>query len=176
MNSISSAWVAAMAAVAAAVIGPLVSLHLGRQQNKTARRQLSASVVSISRQAWIDKLRDAVAEFQSVLVNLGFRGGVVMELGVDEDKQFERAVYLRSRVALLVNPLEGDHQRLVILLDKALSVAHAVGPDRRRAMAETQAEITSLAQIILKREWVRVKAGEPDSPANSSVDVTTREP
>lgn len=152
--------------MAAAIIGPLAALWLGRQQNATAetiaRRQISASLISANRQAWIDQLRDAIAQFQSLLVNLGFRGGHLIERSETEDERLEKAHYLRSRVALLLNPQEEDHQSLLGLLDKAISTAYSSGGESRRELNITQHEITGAAQRILKREWIRVKMGEPD--------------
>lgn len=162
----SSEWIAAGAAVAAAVIGPLVSLWLGRRQNATAEaiacRQVSASLISANRQAWIDQLRDTIAQFQSVLVNLGFRGGHLMERSEAEDQRYEKAFYRRSRVALLLNLQEDDHQHLLSLLDQALSRAYASGSEPSCEMSVVHNEITGAAQRILKREWIRVKIGEPD--------------
>lgn len=175
----NSAWIAAGAAVAAAVTGPFVSLYIGirqsrtalgvaRQQSRTAlrvaQRQISATVISSNRQAWIDKLRDSIAEFQAVLYNLGFGGTNVYERGSD-DQRLERAIQLRSNVALLIHPEEPDHRPLLVHMDQALSVAYAAGEDAQREMAVTQHEITTTAQRLLKREWERVKAGEPDTPS-----------
>lgn len=161
----TSEWVAAGAAVAAAVIGPLAAVHVAKRQNQTAasiaRRQISASLISASRQAWINKLRDAIAEFQAILLNLGFRGGHSYERGADDDR-FQKAAFLRSQVALLINPAEPNHKQLMTLIDRGLSIAYAAGEDAKREMAITQASITEAAQRMLKQEWERVKAGEPD--------------
>jgi hypothetical protein len=162
---LTSEWVAAGAAVLAAVIGPLVSLLILRKQNasaeRVARMQISASLVSASRQAWIEKLRDTIAEFQAALLNLGFQGGHSVSRGLDEAERVERAVLLRARIALLINPNEPDHKRLLELVDRCLDLTYASGPEPRRELAAvSQIELTGLAQVILKREWVRVKTGE----------------
>lgn len=140
---ISTEWVAAGAAVLAAVVGPLISVYIGGRQNKTAaaiaRQQINASLVSASRQTWVDNLRNAIAEFQAIQYNLGFRGGHSYELGSEE-----------------------DHEKLLIQMDKALSIAYAAGSEARREMVVTQTAITEIAQRLLKREWERIKAGERD--------------
>lgn len=163
---ISTEWVAAGAAVAAAVIGPLASVYIGSRQNKSAatiaRQQINASLVSASRQAWIDKLRDSIAEFQALLYNLGFRGTISYERGPEEDERLQQAIQLRSRIALLINPAETDHKQLLIQMDMALSIAYDAGSEAGGEMARTQAAITEISQGLLKREWERVKAGEPD--------------
>jgi hypothetical protein len=141
-------------------------VYIGSRQNKSAatiaRQQINASLVSASRQVWIDKLRDSIAEFQALLYNLGFRGGVAYELGPEEDKKLQQAIQLRSRIALLINPAEADHKQLVIEMGKALSVAYAAGHEAAVEMARIQATITEISQGLLKREWERVKAGEPE--------------
>lgn len=163
---ISSEWIAAGAAVAAAIIGPLAAIYIGNKQNRTAaavaQRQIDASLISASRQAWIEKLRDTIAEFLSVSLNLGYRGGHSYAIGEDEER-LEKAAFLRARILLLVNPTEPDHKELVALLDTALSLAYAAGSDARKEMAITQHAITEVSQRILKREWTRVKAGESET-------------
>lgn len=60
-------------------------------------------------------------------------------------------------VTLTINPLEPDHQRLYEAIDAALKRLKF----NDAADAETEADIetiTALAQVILKREWLRVKA------------------
>jgi hypothetical protein len=67
---VSPEWLAAATALAAVVIGPLVTIYATNKQNETtlrvARDQISASTVSASRQKWIDSLRDTIAEFLAV--------------------------------------------------------------------------------------------------------------
>ena len=73
----------------------------------------------------------------------------------------ERAVELRSTIALLVNPLESDHQRLLAAIDRRLNLLSVKSdPSVLKASQVAGAEITSIAQAVLKREWERVKQGE----------------
>jgi hypothetical protein len=177
-ETVIAAWIAAAAAVVAGVIGPFVSLHMLKRQNDAAaavarmqsdaalavaRMQINASLVSTSRQAWIDKLRDSIAEFQSLLWVLREPQGVLQTDREREQVQQRRqqALFLRSRIALLVNPAEADHKQLLGLLDQAFSISLAAGEDARKELGRTQHNITEVAQGLLKREWVRVKEGEP---------------
>ena len=64
----------------------------------------------------------------------------------------------QSKIQLLINPNEENHQRLTETIDAAIR--------RLRSEAaldsETEADlrtIVALAQVILKREWQRVKLG-----------------
>jgi hypothetical protein len=160
-----SAWIAAAAAVLAAVIGPLVSLYLLKRQNEAAdaiaRMQINASLVPTSRQAWIDKLRDSIAELQSVLRTIGAR----VPHGPEDMQRMDRALLLRARLALLVNPFEADHKQLMLLLDRALGLAYVEGQDARMELVHIQSGITGVAQAVLRREWIRAKEGESVRPA-----------
>jgi hypothetical protein len=158
-----AAWLAASAAVAAAVVGPAASVYVARRQARTAeaiaRAQLNATLVSAKRQEWIDKLRDVIADFQATLHRVGFRGAHSIEMEADEE-HVQKAMHLRYRCALFINPNERDHEELLILMDQALSFAYVPGREGMHQMAEVQRKIDELAQRILKREWERVKAGE----------------
>jgi len=67
----------------------------------------------------------------------------------------------RFKIALLINPREEDHQMLLALVDRRLNLL-SVSPSQE-VWEEGQvigAELTSVAQNVLKREWERVKQGE----------------
>jgi hypothetical protein len=80
------------------------------------------------------------------------------------DANLARLMYLRSRTALLINPNKSDHRLLLDLLDTVVSLAPAFGPEQVKSTNDAQSQITVVAQQILKREWERVKKGEPDQP------------
>jgi hypothetical protein len=119
-------------------------------------------MVSANRQAWINSLRDAICEFLSVTAQL--RQLVATSPPSDWRKApgFERAIYLRSRIALLINPREDGHRALVGLIDDALSMTTVLQDNEARIRStELHHDITAQSQAILKREWERVKRGEP---------------
>jgi hypothetical protein len=157
-------------ALAAILVGPIVSSFVTRAQNKTAltvaQLQFTASVVSANRMNWINGLRDAVSEFLGTVWGYPiFPGTTTRSPESIHDAQnaySERVSTLRSQIALLINPNEEDHRNLLTLVDRAMSVAR-VHRDQEfsRAAAEIHHEITATAQGILKREWERVKEGEP---------------
>jgi hypothetical protein len=69
-----------------------------------------------------------------------------------------RLVSAQSKIRLLMNPIEPDHQQLQKAIDAALR--RLKSEDSPEAAMEADVEtITALAQPILKREWHRVKAG-----------------
>lgn len=151
----SEAMIAAITALSSVAIGSLVTLY-------TVRRQVNASLVSASRQQWINTLRDSLAEFLAVTSDLRH---LVATKPPEEWRWapgFERVAFLRAKIALLLNPTERDHKHLLILLSMAVSLTTVLqDEDAQRRSAELYHEITIQSQAILKREWERVKAGEP---------------
>jgi hypothetical protein len=119
-------------------------------------------MVSASRQAWINDLRNSISEFLSVTAQLRYVVATSPAPEWPNAPGFERAIFLRSRIALLINPNESDHRRLLILIDESFSITTSLqdGAALRRS-TELHHEITTQSQSILKREWERVKAGEP---------------
>ena len=153
--------ISACTALVASIVGPLVTLTV-------AKRQINASVLSANRQKWIESLRDMLAEFISLLVaalvvRSRWRAAWNKGRGAVEDDppllaKLERLVLTQSKIRLLLNPNEGDHQHLYEAINTAIKRLQAeASPDD-----ETERDIeniTKLAQTILKREWQRVKAG-----------------
>jgi hypothetical protein len=162
---ISPEWLAAATALAAAVIGPLVTIYATNKQNQTtlrvARDQISASTVSASRQKWIDSLRDTIAEFLAVAGQQSYLALKDEGAAWADDASAQRVVLLRARIALLINPRETDHRELFQMVTELMSLVRAMrDPAARRRSSELHHDITEKAQAILKREWERVKSGE----------------
>ena len=153
--------VSASTALVASIIGPIVTMTV-------ARRQFNATVVSASRQKWIETLRDTLAELIALI-----RGALVVKSKwkdkwdrgrgpLDADpamlEKFEHIVLAQSKIDLLINPTDPDHQLLYETIAMAIS---RLGAEESLG-AETQSDIktiTRLGQAILRREWQRVKIG-----------------
>ena len=56
------------------------------------------------------------------------------------------------KIRLLINPKEEDHRKLVALVQEAISLV----VDGKSA-SQLRMDISALAQVVLKREWERVK-------------------
>ncbi len=147
--------IAACTALAAVIVGPIVSF-------KIAKRQISASTVTISRQRWINDLRDAIADFNakaSMIYSLA-RNNYADEHSIP---RIEEMVQLNYKIELLINPNEEDHARLAQLVTNiasSLRLAKVKKANIDTNLDEKQGELISLSQKILKREWKRVKKGE----------------
>lgn len=150
----------AITAFVTLVIGPFVTLTVVNRQSATSRGaadlQARASVLSKSRQDWINTLRNEIAGFMSCMghmlpsaVSGASQGGNTLQL--------TREVRLSyAKVQLLINPNEPDHQALV---DKMTLMIEQLS-QLRLNFDEANLELAALAQQVLKREWVRVKAFE----------------
>jgi hypothetical protein len=150
--------VSACTALVAAIAGPVITLTV-------ARRQFGATVISANRQKRIETLRDTLAELIALV-----RAALVVKskwkdkwdhgrgpLNADPAmlEKFERIVLAQSKIELLINPIDADHQRL----DETIETAIARLRVEESLEAETRHDIrtiTALGQTILKREWQRV--------------------
>ncbi len=161
MDPVLISVISACTALVASIVGPLVTLSV-------ARRQFNATVLSANRQKRIEILRDMLAELISLLVaalivrstsktNWDKGRGPVGENAALLEK-LERIVLAQSKIRLMLNPLEADHQQLY----RAIETAFKRLQSEDSSDSETEADIetiTALAQTILKREWQRVKLG-----------------
>lgn len=147
------ALVSAITALCAVLLGPLVSLWAALKQSRV-------TVLSGNRQAWINTLRDLIAEYIAI-VAVVHAGDWAQKSEEEFDQKLERLTLIRTKITLMINPNEEDHERLVKLL-QAISQTlggRAAGGEKRdmKKAAELHNELCPLAQAILKREWERVK-------------------
>ncbi len=150
-----TAIISTLTALGAIIIGSIVSL-------KIAKRQISASTVTTSRQQWINNLRDTIADFlaKTSMVYCLAKKHYANDQSIP---RIEQVSQLNNRIHLLINPNEDDHAKLASLVDdisKSLKLAQTEGKDLIRDFGDKQDEVLILSQKILKREWERVKSGE----------------
>ena len=153
--------VSASTALVASVVGPVIALTV-------ARRQYNATVISTSRQKWIETLRDTLAELIALL-----RAALVVKSKwkdkwdrgrgpLDSDPamldKFEQIILSQSKIDLLNNPTDADHQRLHETIEMAISRLGVEASHEGETQSDIQT-ITRLGQAILRREWQRVKLG-----------------
>lgn len=143
--------ISALTALAAVLLGPLVSIWV-------AQKQVRVSVLSNNRQQWINTLRDIISEYFSIVA-------IVLVTDWDgkprdeHDQKMERLMLLNSKIRLMLNPKEDDHIKLVELLgdlaEQAASARSEMSKDKMRA---SHNEAVLVAQKVLKGEWERVKS------------------
>jgi hypothetical protein len=148
--------ISAITALTAIIIGPLVSW-------KIAKRQISASTITTSRQQWINNLRETISDF---LAKANTVYGLAKNHYANEQSilRIEQLAQLNYKIHLLINPNEEDHSKLARLVDYISSslnkLAKTEDIDLIHEVGDKQEELIKLSQQILKREWERVKAGE----------------
>jgi len=148
--------ISSLTALAAVVFAPMVSVYV-------AKRQIRASVVSVNRQAWINRLRDELAFFvcEVRLVPSTYAANAITM--PEAIKRYEGITLKEEVVKLLLNPTEAEHIELLRLMKTARKAAQKA-IDEEQGMAKELDEAVDLivtqSQKVLKTEWDRVKSGE----------------
>lgn len=146
------ALVAAVTALCAVLLGPMVSMWAAGRQSRVA-------VLSANRQAWINSLRDLIAECMSTAALIQLADWSTRPQSEFEERM-ERLSFMISKIRLMLNPKEDDHQRLADLLGelmKACGGLKSTDPKNRAVGATAVQQLVPLSQSVLKREWERVK-------------------
>jgi hypothetical protein len=153
--------VSASTALVASVVGPVIALTV-------ARRQFNATVIAASRQKWMETLRDSLAGLialirAALVVKLQWkdkwdRGRGPLNADSAMLEKFEHIVLSQSKIDLLVNPTDEDHRLLCQAIETAISRLSAEESVESDTQSDIQ-NITRLGQMILRREWQRVKVG-----------------
>ena len=154
--NITPEMVTAITALLAVVVGPLVSICV-------AKKQINATVLSTSRQEWINKLRNVLAELITIVRHVPpayAANSITNQEAISKHGELTEKIEL---VKLLLNSKESDHQELVRLVTSASTqVKDAINQRQGNAskLEEAAERVVAQSQIILKREWERVKKGE----------------
>ena len=112
------------------------------------------AIVSNNRQKWINTLRDDISKFLASTTKLvsdkseSNNGGLKRE-NVD-------ALWLEFyKIQLLLNPNEEDHNNLISYLRDVIAAINDTD-----SFTNKRSDVIETSQIILKREWERVKRFE----------------
>jgi len=154
--------ISASTAMIASIAGPFVNTRI-------ARFEFKANVLSVNRQKWIDTMRDLVASLNSQLLiaaalrqTMNEPSGVLIARDPELSKRVENLLRTVSKIELMLNPLEQDHQQLNVLMKEAIDQLRSPlledGVEDRIEVISRG--IIQVLQGILKREWARVKRGE----------------
>jgi hypothetical protein len=169
------AWptLAALAAIIAAIVAGLFSLLglLIAKENK----------ISDFRQAWIDSLRNEIADFASAVTILchaepmNLSGAPALDYLETMLPTFDKAVNAQMRIRLRVNPKETspEHKRcndaLLLKMQDIQDIVNEAAPatvsskvkeELYTKAADFVRELDGVAAPVLKLEWERVKRGE----------------
>ena len=142
-KEILSVWislVSALTALAAVIAAPIISFWINRR-----------TAIAGHRQAWIENLRQRIAEFLDAVDLL------VAEPTPTVIVQLSTA---RSQILLLVNPNEKLHNELLEKIETAIQISvKNIKNDngKTEGVSVVRQEIVEVSQKILKEEWNRVK-------------------
>jgi hypothetical protein len=141
-----------------------VSLALANNQIRSALDTANKQITAPMRQAWINSLRDLLAEITANALHYYVAG-----YEDRSDKEYYRLTFLKSKVELMLNPKEDDHQRLMELISQMIvSLERTKGqPDE---FPEFHGQVMSVAKTVLKREWNVVKEPIPFEDATNTTD------
>lgn len=148
--------ISSLTALAAVVFAPMVSVYV-------AKRQIRASVVSVNRQTWINRLRDEIAFFVCEVRLVPSTHAAKAITLPEAIKRYEGITLKEEVVKLLLNPTEAEHIKLLRLMKTARETAQeAINKEQGMAkeLDETADLIVTQSQKVLKAEWDRVKSGE----------------
>jgi hypothetical protein len=103
---------AALLALIGGVLGPLVQLIIGSKQASTAQRAVDVSgsrAIAPMRLAWMDKLRDTLSEYHSILM---------IKKNVDQENLAQKLSLLGTQLDLLLNQNDKAQKVLWGVTDK----------------------------------------------------------
>ena len=150
-----AAVLAAIVAVLAAVGAPWVSLHIANRQIRSSLEVSNKQIIAPMRQAWIDKLRELLAEFTSRTTVYYYTD---LERFSAEDGQ--RLSLLETHIRLMLNPNEKDHKHLEMLMREIMGKILSEKKSTSE-FEDLRSKIIALSREIMKHEWQRVKSPIP---------------
>lgn len=146
---------------------------LGIESADFEKEKLRSEFISTSRQNWINNLRDTISEYVSAALAVSdlheySQGTKPHRKQLDDSRNIElalewgyrlheaksKALQLKTKIYLLANPYENEFQELFAVIDDL----HKKAVFEAKTGLETEAKsVVEKSQIILKKEWERVK-------------------
>ena len=148
-------------AALAVIVSPTVSWCVAQRQIRSALEASNKQIVAPMRQAWINKLRELLAELTANTMHARVVGGITNR--TDEDNK--RLFLLLGHIQLMLNPNEDDHKNLEMLMQKVVGELRNENGTHDKLSA-LRCDLLALSRKILKREWDRVR--KPMSAASTA--------
>ena len=136
---------AAILAFLSAVLGPWVQYRIAKRQTEAAQTR----EIGQMRLAWMEKLRDTVCEYHSILM---------IRENVDQEKEAVKLSRLGTQLDLLLNQNDKVQKVLWDVTDK---IYNGETLEERQSF---DPELVDAGRAVLKSEWEKIKAemrGEP---------------
>ena len=146
-------WILVMPSIVAflAVLISWRSLTIANRQMRAAVKTADKQITAPMRLAWINKLRELLAELTSVSTHYRVAG-----TDGRTGKDIAAWILLLDHIRLMLNPKEDDHQRLEKLLHEMVGNL-ADEKANKGEFSEIREKVLDLSRTVLKREWNRVK-------------------
>lgn len=144
-------------AILAVFVGPIISWKITKRQIAASLKTANKQIVAPMRQAWINSLRDLIAEISSSALHY-YKAGYEDR----KDEEYKRLTELEGKISLMLNFKEDDHKKLHDLIRRLLD-SLARGKEGDNTFILTHPEVLALSRDILKREWNRVKEDIPST-------------
>ena len=135
----------------AVFVGPMNAFRLAKRQIRSSLETANKQITAPMRQAWINSLRDLLAELASNALHYYVAG-----FEDRKDEEYQRLTLLEHKVQLMLNPKEEDHKKLEQLVRKMMA-ALGRGKEGDKDFVAFHPEVMRLSREVLKREWNRVK-------------------
>lgn len=153
-NFLSIPVLSLLIAALAVFVGPVISWKIAKSQIRSSVEVANKQIIGPMRQAWINSLRDLVAELTSNALHY-FRAGHDFK-GYDN---LQRLTFLQSKIHLMLNPNEEDHQKLEWMIDEMMEALQHNDEQGHTKFINTHQEVIKLSREVFKREWNVVKRG-----------------
>jgi hypothetical protein len=147
-----AAIVAALLALISGIAGPLVQLSIGKRQAKAAQTSSDAAMLTAKnagnreiarlRISWMDKLRDTLAEYHSILMS---------QKDTETKENTQKLSQLGTQLDLLLNQDDRIQKDLWDIADKIYQA---------RSLLERQsydADLIKAGRAVFKAEWEKIK-------------------
>jgi hypothetical protein len=138
-------------AALAVFVGPLISLKVARRQVISSLEVANKQIIAPMRQAWINSLRDLLAEFAGSALHYFVAG-----YEDRSDAEYLRLSLLEHKISLMLNAKEDDHRNIEILMREMLKAIES-GRKGDTDFQVSHPALMKLSREVLKREWDRVK-------------------
>jgi hypothetical protein len=154
MNQADSATIAVLSlaiALLAVFVGPLISWKIAKKQIEAASRTARVQMLGPIRQAWINELRELIAEVASSCLHY-------WQSGFEDraEAEYKRITDIEHKIQLMINPKEDDHRRLVSHI-RAMVESLSQGKDGDDAFFMAYETVMKTGKDVLKKEWNVVK-------------------
>ncbi|MEK6599419.1 MAG: hypothetical protein AABY52_03640 [Deltaproteobacteria bacterium] len=144
-------------AILAVLVGPIISWKIAKRHVASSLKIANKQIVAPMRQAWINSLRDLIAEISSSALHYH-------QAGYEDrkDEEYKRVTELEGKISLMLNFKEDDHKKLHDLIRKMLASLERK-KEGDNIFITTHPEVLAVSRDILKREWNRVKEDIPST-------------